>query len=127
MAVHIDSSEIRHLATDYTAIPNRATRGVADAVEETAKKGERLAKAFARESAGDHGKHYPRSITSESSGLLGLSWVYGPDSALPQGGMSFEYGSRNQPPHLDLNRSADLIGPELGRKIMDAVQDSFRG
>jgi hypothetical protein len=29
---------------------------------------------------------------------------------MPQGGMSFEFGSRNQPPHLDLNRSADIIG-----------------
>jgi hypothetical protein len=49
------------------------------------------------------------------------SGEYGPDIARPQGGMSFEYGSRNQPPHLDLARSADLIGPstvgEVGRMV----------
>jgi hypothetical protein len=42
---------------------------------------------------------------------------YGPDIAHPQGGMSFEGGSRNQPPHNDLAKSADLIGPAFQGEV----------
>jgi hypothetical protein len=31
--------------------------------------------------------------------------------------MSFEFGSRNQPPHLDLAKSADLAGPMFARDV----------
>ena len=127
MRVNIDASEIRTLAVDFGNVPNRATRSVAHAVGVVAKRGTTLAKDFARESAGDHGKWYHKAITSERRDTLGLTWVYGPDSSMPQGGMSFEFGSRNQPPHLDLNRSADIIGPELAPKVMDAIEDALRG
>lgn len=125
MSVHIDSRQIHVLADDFDKIPNRATHLVANAVERTAKDGNRIAKGFARSSAGRHGKLYPRAFSAESAGLLGLSWVYGPVSAMPQGGMSFEFGSRNQPPHLDLTKSADVIGPLLSKRIADAIGKSF--
>ena len=48
------------------------------------------------------------------------------DVAKPQGDMSFERGSRNQPPHLDLNRSADVIGPQLGQ-VADAMAREVHG
>jgi hypothetical protein len=31
--------------------------------------------------------------------------------------MSFEGGSRNQPPHNDLAKSADIMGPKLELKV----------
>jgi hypothetical protein len=127
MGVNIDARNIRDLANDFGHVPSRATRSVANVVGDQAKRGTRLAQTFARSSAGDHGHLYPRTITSERRDTAGLSWVYGPDSAMPQGGMSFEFGSRNQPPHLDLNRSADIIGPTLAQKVMDAISDSIRG
>lgn len=126
-SVNIDASQIRTLAADFESIPARATRNVARAVETVAKRGNTLAKGFARESSGRHGKLYPRAISAEGKGAEGLTWVYGPVSAMPQGGMSFEYGSRNQPPHLDLNRSADIIGPELSGKVGEAIDESFGG
>lgn len=126
MAVHIDSSNIRDLATDFSSVPARATRAAGRIVERIADEGMTLAKAFAKESAGDHGRHYPRAITSERKHPLGLTWVYGPDVAKRQGGMSFERGSRNQPPHLDLNRSADIIGPRLGQ-VADVMAREVHG
>jgi hypothetical protein len=39
--------------------------------------------------------------------------------------MSFEYGSRNQPPHLDLNKSADLIGPQLAKDAGNLLDSLF--
>ena len=122
MGVNIDSSRIHLLAVDFGRVPNRATSQVADVVEDTAKRGNRTAAGFARVSAGAHGKHYHRAFEAESAGLLGLSWVYGPLVSSRQGGMSFERGSRNQPPHMDLARSADLIGPEFPQRVGDAIE-----
>lgn len=96
-------------------------------VHDNAKDGRDVAKVFARESAGEHGKLYHRAITmgrAETSGFEpafaapGLAWEFGPEAAKKQGGMSFEWGSRKQKPHLDLNRAADIIGPEMGRDVV---------
>lgn len=126
-SVNIESHNIRELAVDFGRVPNRATRGVAHAVEQVAKRGNSVAATFARESAGKHGKWYYRAFGVEKVHPLGLAWAYGPDANKRQGGMSFEGGSRNQVPHLDLARSADIIGPELSRKVGNAIQDAVRG
>jgi hypothetical protein len=60
-------------------------------------------------------------------GLFGntVSGEYGPDAAMPQGGMSFEFGSRNQKPHLDLAKSADVIGPALAQEVRGLADQWF--
>ncbi|HET7386850.1 MAG TPA: hypothetical protein VFJ19_09345 [Nocardioidaceae bacterium] len=75
----------------------------------------------ARRSAGKHGKHYPASIGYDELRRNGGNvWTdVGPDSSMPQGGMSFEYGSRNQPPHLDGNRAADVEAPRFLKAMGD--------
>lgn len=103
------------LAADLRKIPVVAARDMADAVKSNAQSGQRLARGFARESAGAHGKHYHKAITAEARSPF--SWEYGPDAGMPQGGMSFEFGSRNQPPHLDLARSADVVAPRFARDV----------
>ncbi len=125
--------KVRHridrLADDYAAIPAKADAGFRKIVKDNADLGRDLAATLARESAGKHGKHYHRAITSESTSGLGLfgntySAEYGPDISKPQGGMSFEFGSRNQKPHLDLARSADKIAPSMAedvRKLLTAL------
>ncbi len=57
----------------------------------------------ARETSGEHGKHYPNSITSETQLSTDILVTTGPDSGMKQGSMGrgFELGSVNQPPHLD--------------------------
>jgi hypothetical protein len=98
-------------------------RGV---VKEGIRVGNIVAKDFARESAGAHGKLYHRAFSAEmhrGGAPHVYSGEYGPNPALPQGGMSFEWGSRNQPPHQDLNKSADIIGPAMVRETRDAVQE----
>lgn len=58
---------------------------------------------FAAGTAGIHGQHYPKSITAETKVAMGIVVEVGPETSKPQGGMGpgFEFGSRNQPPHLD--------------------------
>lgn len=122
---------VRHgiddLASDLAAIPVKATREMRGIVRDGIRVGNQVAKDNARRSEGAHGKHYHKAFTTEirpvfaGFGTVIHSGEYGPDIARPQGGMSFEFGSRNQPPHLDLARSADLIGPatlgEVGRMV----------
>lgn len=122
--VHIDSSQIQDLAADYERIPGEAERKTSKAAEKAARDGNRLATSFARESSGAHGKWYPDDFTVDGHGA---SWAYGPEPSRPQGGMSFEFGSRNQPPHLDLAKSADVVGPNLQRRVGEAIDECFSG
>jgi hypothetical protein len=76
--------------------------------------------------------HYPKSITWDQpksyygfGGGGAISAEYGPDTARPQGGMSFEHGSRNQPPHLDLARSADIVAVQFGPNALYAADKLF--
>lgn len=114
---------IDDLANDMRGITANAPRELRGVVREGITAGAKVARANAQRSAGAHGKHYPKSITSEMH--AGLSGEYGPDAAMPQGGMSFEFGSRNQPPHLDLAKSADLIGPKFEQKVDQKVGGWF--
>lgn len=107
------------LVRDLEAQPVREVEGTAKAVRNAAQRGNRAASQFARKSAGAHGKHYHRAFTAEM--LSARSAVYGPDASRPQGGMSFEFGSRNQPPHLDLAKSTPVAGEVLARGIGDML------
>lgn len=113
---------IDDLVKDMTAITARVRPEMRQVVRECVDEGTKIARANARRSAGAHGKHYHRAITGQMHRGLGLfgstiSGEYGPDVNRRQGGMSFERGSRNQPPHNDLARSADIIGAKFELKV----------
>jgi hypothetical protein len=123
---HLDS-----LTDDMADVVKRAPRDMVKVVREGIRVGNQVAKDYAKQSAGAHGKHYHRAFSSEMHGVVGFGGVfgysgeYGPDIAKPQGGMSFERGSRNQPPHNDLAKSADLIGPSFAQEVRDLPDDWF--
>lgn len=121
--------DLHDLASDLRRIPGIARRDMRSVVREGAITGNTVAKDNARRTAGSHGKHYPKAFTWEMRGSLfgGAGFVaeYGPDAARPQGGMSFEHGSRNQPPHLDLAKSADLIGPAFAQEVRGKIPGWF--
>ena len=118
--VHHDLDD---LEADFRTIARRAPQEFRGVVRDGLRAGNMLAKESARETAGRHGKHYHRAFTTEmrkpyaSVDSIVHSGEYGPDISRPQGGMSFERGSRNQKPHLDLARSADLVGPALAGEV----------
>ena len=107
----------RDMKTIATTFKPRA----AEQVRDVARDGNKVARRLARRSAGAHGKHYFKAMSTERQ--TPLSWEYGPDAAMPQGGMSFEHGSRNQPPHHDLAKSADIHGANDLAARMDRVLD----
>lgn len=127
MRVKVEST-LGDLESDLRKIATAAPRVFRKVVADNTKAGNNLAKALARQSAGAHGKYYYRAFTTTLSSFPGLGLYvgeYGPDSELPQGGMSFERGSRNQPPHLDLNKSADLTGPTFADQATEALHGLF--
>lgn len=111
------------LIKDMVGIARKAPGDCRALVRDGIRAGNVLAQDYARISAGQHGKLYPRAMSSEMHatftgfGVTIHSGEYGPDIAKPQGGMSFERGSRNQKPHLDLARSADRIAPSFQREV----------
>lgn len=108
---------------------NFATAGpkVASALYDTFKDaGDAFAEDWAdnaRETSGEHGKHYPNSITSETRVALGIEVETGPESGMKQGSMGrgFEFGSVNQPPHLDGLRAMPIAERRLDRAADVAI------
>lgn len=120
------------LVADLTDIARKAPGDMRGCVRDGIRAGNQLAKDYARVSAGKHGKLYPRAFSAEMRssfagfGVIIHSGEYGPDIAKPQGGMSFERGSRNQKPHLDLARSADRIAPSFQMEVGRLPERWFR-
>lgn len=132
MRVHVKYDGLQDLQSDLAKVPVIAAKAIPGIVQEGVRTGGTLARDNARRTAGKHGRNYPSSITWDRStrvffGFGGASYSasYGPDAAKSQGGMSFEFGSRNQKPHLDLAHSADVIGPAFQGEIRRAVGDWF--
>lgn len=123
------SDHLDRLETDLDRVTTRVYADGTKIVRDGIKLGASLARDNARRTARRHGKHYPNSITPEMklvSGGFGLIvGEYGPDPAKRQGGMSFEMGSRNQPPHLDLAKSADIIGPAFAGEVHAKIPEWF--
>lgn len=116
MGVHIVHS-LADLERDLRTVTREFKPQAARAVRDVATDGNRAGARFARRSAGRHGKHYHKAFSAERFAGSSLTWVWGPDAGMPQGGMSFERGSRNQPPHHDIAKGADLHGaPQLAVK-----------
>lgn len=117
------ASEVFELASDLGQQSAKVARVLFDVY---AQEGETYAKDWAdnaRETSGEHGKHYPNSITSETRVALGIHVETGPDSAMKQGGMGrgFELGSVNQPPHLDGLRALPIAERRLERAADSAL------
>ena len=104
-----------------------------DVVRDGTRAGTTLAKQYASRTSGKHAKKYPATITPQMNrprkSLFGgniFSGSYGPE-ARGQGllGGILENGSRNNPAHLNLARSADVIGPQFPREVGDVIDGLF--
>lgn len=110
---------IGDLARDLEEIAVTTKPKMRRVVEHNVSEGNKVAKAFAKESAGVHGKHYHKAFTAEMTGEL--EGEYGPERDRMQGDMSFERGSRNQKPHLDVLKSADIQTPKFIKDVGDVL------
>lgn len=125
VTLRVHYQDIVDLTRDLQRLPGKVNRGVVRATALAARKGAVEARRLARGTARKHGKHYPKSIDFEAIAANGLAWEYGPDSSMQQGDMSFEWGSKNQPPHRDLNNAADMVTPRWVEDIRDVYDEAI--
>lgn len=116
MKVEFDFGPMLKLATDIDAGSMRVGKAARELVDETSRDLERDWRKNATETAGRHGKHYPKSIKRRMT-FGGLGADIEPDAGMRQGGMSFEFGSSKQPPHLDGQRALDESAPRFARRV----------
>lgn len=122
----LDASELLALTAHLDVAAKDVARKVYPVVKDNAQQLRDQWQQNATDTAGRHGKHYPKAITAEQIPVTEeVLWEVGPESALPQGGMGpgFEYGSRNQPPHWDGARAAVSQEPKFIADIDKIVRD----
>lgn len=107
------ADEIRRLAADLSAAGPKMVAPMRKVWGEFGERGAQEWAKNARATSGTHGKWYPDSIDSELTFSANLSVEIGPNSAKKQGSMGrgFEFGSVNQPPHLDGVKAMDKMTP----------------
>lgn len=115
------ADEIFDLARDFGKAPAAVAKGLYDAYRGAGEGFRDDWQSNARATSGEHGKHYPDAITTEMKfGGFGIEVETGPETGRKQGGMSFEFGSSKQPPHLDGLQAMPLAGKRLDR-LADAA------
>lgn len=121
-------SELDSLAADLAAIPARLAKGLPPVVAKGALNIKTSWRANA--SGNPHAPHYPASITYDLSITpTGIGAEIGPDKDLPQGplGNLIEFGSANNPPHLDGARALAEEEPRFIAAVEDAAASAVLG
>lgn len=99
-----------------------AFNAVKAAVEDSAVEFRDMWRDLATVSSGKHGKHYPKAIDYKMvPSLSSILAEIAPDPSKPQGGMSFEDGSRNQPPHPDSITTMTAMEPKIVKRVDTAL------
>ena len=121
--MNLDVSEWVALGQQLARITNDVNdpKSLRSAMHEEAKAIRHTWREDARAKAGTHGKHYPASITYEtkSTGPLAVQAVIGPDPSKKQGGMNFEFGTRQSAPHLSGQKAAQEAEGRLEQRMND--------
>ena len=108
-----DTSELLKYASQVASVVDSQQEALSDVVEDGAKMAVRESRSILRSySRGRYLKHYPGSIGYDM--IDPFEAEYGPDPAMPQGGMSgVELGSVHTPPMPHLLPAADLVQPKI--------------
>ena len=117
------ADEFFDLARDFEKAPAKVASGLFDAYRGAGEGFRDDWQHNARETSGEHGKHYPDSITTEMKFAgFSIETETGPESGRKQGrmGRGFEFGSQNQPAHLDGVRAMPAAERRLDR-LSDAA------
>jgi hypothetical protein len=110
------------LEAAFAEAPEKLIDGLHKATKDAGTDMRNTWRANAKRTAGKHGKWYPGDIQANTDS--GVDWVEStiePSRARRQGAMSFEYGSRHQPPHLDGAKAMLVVTPVWNRACDEAL------
>ena len=119
--LRFDTHELDALAI---SLPRLGVKGAKIVGDELVKGGAELRELWRKNAeftAGKHGRLYPKSIESNLVLSTDIVVEVGPNPNKPQGGMSFENGSVNQPAHNDGKKAATLVLPLIEKAIAARV------
>ena len=117
-------SDLDRLAADLGAAADGVHRKAREVVERNATELRDQWRDNVRVTGRRHAVHYLKAVTTEEIPVTnGVGWVVGPDSGMKQGAMSFEFGSSNQPPHLDGMRAAIQQEPKFVADLKQITKD----
>lgn len=117
-SIRVTHNGVADLARDMDKVFVRSEKAFAATTRRNLAAGTKLARRFALEAAGPHGKDYYKRISGEMTGPY--SGEYGPEG-IPKTdfvGVGFRHGV-----NLDLPNSADIIGPKFAKDINADVDD----
>lgn len=123
-----DASEVYQLAADLSQVGARAVPALRSAMDEGGRAFADTWRTNAVATSGEHGRHYPNSIDSELVfSVASVAVDVGPNTAKKQGGMGkgFEFGSKNQPPHLDGVRAMEAVAPAVEALVDSVIAGTF--
>lgn len=110
---------IDELASDMREIPVKFAKKAPGIVKRNTTEGNKIARRFAKDRAGPHGKNYFKRLTAEMTGPL--TGEYGPHDGGTPVGAGYRHGGVN----LDLPNSADIIAPKFADAVGDMVDGFF--
>lgn len=123
--LRFDKRGLDALAVDIPKRGTEAEKVVSKILGDGADKLRDTWKRNAKVTSGKHGKRYPDAIEVLRVVSTDLVYDIGPNPSKPQGGMSFENGSVNQPAHNDGKKAADEIIPLIEGRIATAAFHMF--
>lgn len=125
------TDSLQQIARDLRDAPAAAQRQALEVMEHAAVKVKTGWRDNARQSAGQHARRYPDSISYDMSigaGLLGhIEFEVGPDKGRPQGALGnvLEFGSVHNPPHNDGGRALEAEAPALETALVEVTLDAL--
>lgn len=112
------ADEFFELAQDFGKASSKVAAGLYTVYKESGDAFARDWRSNAVETSGEHGKKYPPTIDSETKVGMDIHVETGPNANLgpsARAGRGYEFGSRNQPAHLDGARALPTAEQRLLR------------
>ncbi|MCZ3386326.1 MAG: hypothetical protein LH630_05045 [Actinomycetia bacterium] len=121
-----DVSEILALAADLSLVGPKMVKPVLGVLDEMGNATALAWRGIAEVSSGETGRLYPPTIDHTARGTFGgnLEVEIGPNAALgasARAGRGYEFGSVNQPPHLDGLKATTAAEPRVGKALDSAI------
>ena len=125
--IRFDDRELRTFGAELPRLGVKGARAMHAVIVEGGNELRDKWRDNATETAGEHGRLYPKSIDAKLVPSTDIIVDVGPNPSKPQGGMSFEFGSSKQPPHLDGQRAADEVIPKIAGRATTVLFHLLEG
>lgn len=103
--IEVDASEVVTLAHWMNTLGPDLGKPVSELTKRIGDEHAAAWRANARRTSGSHGRRYPGTIRNRFSS--GATWAESESGSTNPASRGYEFGSRNQPPHLDGTKAFD--------------------